>query len=152
MANVLYYFVFVKSCCKFMWIILSTFSERETEPLWKRDSISNFCFLWWLLSGSCGRDFLPLSCHIRVHDTQLRQTSLCMIVLVPPSVEPPCVGSPARPHSLTTSSCWIKSSVSTLATCQQGSALAACLRKHNCLYSFLSSSNKEGDFRTSEHV
>lgn len=55
----------------------------------------------------------------------------------------PVFGSPVRLRRRTTSSCWIKSSVSTLAACQQRSARAARLWKHNRLPSALSYSNKE---------
>lgn len=63
------------------------------------------------------------------------------------SVETTLCWSPVWLRSLTTSSCWIKSSVSTLAGCQQRSARAACLWKHNSLPSSLSYSNKEEHYR-----
>lgn len=95
-----------------------------------------------------GRAPLPRVSFNKSHGDPPRQTSLLMIVFVPPSPsKPPCVGSPARLRGRTASSCWIKSSVSTLAACQQRSARAACLWKHNRLSSALSYSNKEEHYR-----
>ncbi len=92
---------------------------------------------------------LSPSCPIRVSDPgdPSRQTSLFMIVLVPLSLSNHPCRSPVWLGSLSTSSCWIKSSVSTLAACQQRSARAACLWKHNSLPSPLSYSNKEELYR-----
>lgn len=82
----------VVSMCKCIKVKYSTDERKQVT----QSTFSKFfvCFLWWLLSGCCGGDLLPLSCHIRVHNPgdPLRQTSLCVIVLVTLSVEPACAG------------------------------------------------------------
>lgn len=99
-----------------------------TTLFWRMKASDSIYFLdlFSVFSGGCfaARALLPPSRPIRVSDPSdpLRQTSVLMIVLVPPCLSKTALcSSPVWAGSLSTSSCWIKSSVSTLAARQQRS-------------------------------
>lgn len=120
---------------------------RETDSIY---FLNHFLFslaaaLWDKLR-SPGQALLHPSCPIRVSGPRWSFEADviahdCFSYAI--SVEATLCWSPVWLRSPATSSCWIKSSVSTLAACQQRSARAACLWKHNSPPPSLSYSNKE---------